>query len=388
MPPRSGTRGGPQHRPSKARLRRLLFKSLRSQGYGIQKGRLVPPKLIDKDAIRALHVTAVAHWREKARRGLEREEGHLLERIASGADLVPARIRPTLVEVERGSEEELLFRYAKLHWSIPVSSGYGRRIRYVVVDQANDCLIGIFGLSDPVIGLPVRDRWIGWSTGLRNRNLRYVMDAYVMGAVPPYSFLLFGKLVAMLAASDEVRESFRQKYSNTRPSIRGEPFDGQLALITTTSALGKSAVYDRINFGGQRMFISAGYTHGWGEFHFSNGVYEDMRAYAKRYCVPSQRDEHWGQGFRNRREVIDKVLQKLGLSKEWLNHGIEREVFVVPLASNSTQFLRGESDRLQPFNRSAADLSKYFVDRWMLPRSMRDLRYARWPRETWRLWGS
>ena len=40
-------------------------------------------------------------------------------------------------------------------------------------------------------------------------RLRNVMDAFVLGAVPPYRELLCGKLVAMLAASDEVRDAFR-----------------------------------------------------------------------------------------------------------------------------------------------------------------------------------
>ena len=377
----------PPTRASKVRLRRLIFKSLRSQGYRIERERLLPPEVLDKASVRALHAQAVSHWRELARPGLERDENRLLKRIASGRDVNPAKVQPRLVEVQRGSEDELLFRYAKLHWSIPVSYGYGRRLRYLVVDEQNHALVGIFGLSDPVIGLPPRDDWIGWTPDTRNHNLRHTMDAYVMGAVPPYSSLLCGKLVAMLAASDEVRTAFRRKYGDTRPAISRDRFDGRLAMLTTTSALGKSAVYDRISYGGTPVYISVGFTNGWGEFHFSNGTYSAITAYARRYCTPSQRSARWGVGFRNRRELVEKCLRKLDIPKDWMNHGIKREVFVVPLASNSVSFLKGEAERLHWFSRPSAELSEFFKNRWLIPRSQRDSSFQTWDNNSWRLWG-
>ena len=60
-------------------------------------------------------------------------ESKLLSRFASGKEVQPGKIKPRLVEVKRHSQDELLFRYACLHWSIPVSSGYGRRLRFLVM---------------------------------------------------------------------------------------------------------------------------------------------------------------------------------------------------------------------------------------------------------------
>jgi hypothetical protein len=101
--------------------------------------------------------TAVAHRIEQARDGLFRKEKDLLRRIASGDEIVLSRISPRLWEVLPESDEELLFRYASLHWSIPVSSGYGRRLRFLVVDDHNGKLIGQIGLGDPVYSLGPRD---------------------------------------------------------------------------------------------------------------------------------------------------------------------------------------------------------------------------------------
>jgi DNA-binding transcriptional MerR regulator len=118
-------------------LRRRIIRSLKEQGFDLENGRVVLPEPVDKSELRRLHQLAVAHRRERARPGLERHEASLLKRIADGPQVDPKTIAPRLVEVERDSEEELLFRFVSLHWSIPVSSGYGRRLRFLVVDEAN-----------------------------------------------------------------------------------------------------------------------------------------------------------------------------------------------------------------------------------------------------------
>jgi Domain of unknown function (DUF4338) len=369
------------------RLRLRVLRSLRGEGFTVKNGALVPPQSVAKSTIREMHRPAVNHAISVARGGLERHETSLLRNLASGVEVVPEDVSPQLVEVLPGTIDELLFRYAKLHWSIPVSRGYGRRLRYLVKDRSNNRLIGLFGLADPVFSIPGRDEWIGWDSRARGRLLPHVMDAFVLGAVPPYSQLLGGKLTAMLMASSEVRESFRQKYEGHISIIRGRTFDGRLALITTTSALGKSAIYDRIRYDGRLLFQPVGFTEGWGEFHFSDGVYADLLAYANRYCTPTYRSPDWsGNGFRNKREVVLKVLPKLGIPREWLCHGVRREIFVVPMAKNTREFLQGHRSRLHWHSQPAASLSEYFRQRWLIPRSTREQTWKSWNPEMWRLW--
>ena len=179
----------------------LIRASLLDQGFMIHDETIVPPDSLDKDNIRKLHAIAVRHKVDRATGGLRRHEPRLLERVANGSSLDPNRIRPRLVEVMPDSEDELPFRYVSVHWSIYVSSGYGRRSRFLVIDEQNDALIGIIGLDDPVFAIGPRDRWVGWSSEERRERLHHVMDAFVLGAIPPYSSLLCGKLVAMLATS-------------------------------------------------------------------------------------------------------------------------------------------------------------------------------------------
>jgi hypothetical protein len=371
-----------------AALKKKIIVSLRNQGFQIEKGVVLPPSELSKDIIRDLHGTAVKHKREVAKKvgTLFKKELELLTYIANGTEVVPENIRPRIVAVERKTLSEHLFRYACLHWSIPVSSGYGRRLRFLVFDESNNKLMGLMGLGDPVFSLGARDRWIGWSAVKKKQNLNHVLDAFVLGAIPPYSNLLCGKLIAMLVASNEVSEAFRKKYSGSHSLIENKSLDGRLAAITTTSALGRSSIYNRLSFHKRPLYYRVGFTRGSGEFQFTNGLYAGISKFSGQHCEPTGKKEKWGTGFRNRREVVKKCLMKIGISQDWLYHGIEREIFVIPLAKNSREFLRGEHKRLQWFGQSAADIFSFFRERWLLPRSQRDSSYKDFRNNEWQIW--
>jgi hypothetical protein len=374
------------HTAASTELRLRILASLTAQGFGWEGTRLIPPSLGDKAAARELHAQAVGVGRDAARAHLERHEDRLLGYIASGREVNPQSIRPKLLEVQRRSEEELLFRYARLHWSIPTSRGYGRRLRFVVMDESNGKLIGLIGMADPVFALKDRDVWIGWSREVRAVRLQSVMDAYILGAVPPYSSLLAGKLVALLAASTEVREAFTRKYAGRTSFISGRRTDAGLALLTTTSALGRSSIYNRLSYEESRVYRRIGLTRGTGEVHFANGLYGAMREHALEWCTPTARHANWGEGFRNRREVIKKCLADVGLSPEWVLHGLQREIYGVPTATNSLEFLRGDADALEYFDRPAAGLWAWFRQRWLLKRAANDPSFKNYDREAFRLW--
>ncbi|MCY2981161.1 MAG: DUF4338 domain-containing protein [Planctomycetota bacterium] len=367
-------------------IRARILKSLRRQGFRFCGGRLVFPDATDKDRLRKLHAEAVAHKRDIAHGTLGRKESNLLEWIANGDEVVPQSISPALIEVLPGSREELLFRYACMHWSIPVSSGYGRRLRYVVMDSANNKLIGVIGLGDPVFALAPRDNWIGWTSQQRRDGLNHVLDAFVLGAVPPYTHLLCGKLVAMLAASREVTSRFQQKYGGKESLISQAERSGEVALITTTSALGRSSLYNRLTFRTEPMFIPVGFTRGSGEFQFLNGLYDEMSAFATQRLTPTAKSELWGTGFRNRREVVRKCIHAAGLHQDLLYHGVQREVYLVPTASNSAEFLRGDDLTLRFYDRPAVDIFAWFRERWLLSRAVRDPSFATFDRASYALW--
>lgn len=372
--------------PTVKSLRTDIINALRKQGYRVKNGVIHMPEAPSKDDYRSLNQLAVQKKFEKSGPGVKPYEDSLIRYIANGSEVIPEKISPKLVLVERGSENEFLFRYACLHWSIPVSAGYGRRLRFLVFDESNGKLIGLFGLGDPVYSMQARDQWIGWDKESKAKRLYHVLDAYVLGAVLPYSFLLGGKLVAMLICSNEVRKVFREKYNGQKSLIRKETRLPYLALVTTTSALGRSSVYNRIRVNGQQYWTSVGYTKGTGDFHFSNGVYDKIRAFVEERCEPTAKHKAWGSGFRNKREVIKKCLQGIGLSTDLIYHGIRREIFAAQLGNNALPFLRGETTRPQFFNWSAQQLFQLFAERWLMARAERIPQYQDYCSEQYRLW--
>jgi len=376
----------PTLRSKQTKLRSAIRRSLRAQGFRVAGNRVSFRQRRDKRSIRKRHEHAVEKRVALAESALAKHENDLLTCIASGHEVDPNEIKPKLVQVEPDTFDSKLFRYACLHWSIPISDGYGRRLRFLIFDDSNGKLIGLFGLGDPVYAIKARDEWIGWDSNAKASRLYHVMDAYVLGAVPPYSRLLAGKLVALAAACSEVRTAFAKRYGNRVSLISGKKREPHLVLITTTSALGRSSLYNRAKFGKRLVFESVGFTGGWGEFHFSDGVYGDLSDFARQRCVPTAKKEKWGSGFRNRRELVRKVLMKLGFTQDLLNHGIQREVFVAPLASNARKFLRGEDSRPRYRRLSFARAVEFWRERWLLPRAERDASFRDFDSNDWRLW--
>jgi len=173
-------------------------------------------------------------------------EGHLstlIKHFASGSDIDPARITPVLERIKSDTWQSDLFRLASLTWAVPVSNGYGRRLRYLVWDEHNKTLIGLIAIGDPVFNLSVRDKLIGWDVHDRSDRLANMMDAYVLGAVPPYNMLLGGKLVASLVRSRDLYDDFTETYGDTAGIISGKEKKARLLAVTTSSSLGRSSVY-------------------------------------------------------------------------------------------------------------------------------------------------
>ena len=374
-----------------AALRESVLKHLRDQGFKVSDGGLIMPVSDLKESIRGLHEEAVQAQRDRAEPALARHDTAFTFRLAAGSEIEPKNIRPRLIRVEGRSQNALLWRWCSLHWSIPVSSGYGRRLRFLVVDAAhNNAVIGLIGLADPVYALGVRDREIGWSADERRERLTSVMDAFVLGAVPPYSHLLGGKLMAMLLSSDEIRDAFAETYGHRITLIGEKDPKAQLSLITTTSALGRSSVYNRVKRRDSSLIVeSVGYTIGSGDFHFSGAIYEQLSALALAEVADGDTHRHkkWGTGFRNRREVIQRSLKALGMNPNRMRiHGIKREVFLAPLAANTYSYLRGETDDLDWKTDTTESLGTWWRERWAEPRALSNDEWCNFLPAQWTLY--
>ena len=312
---------------------------------------------------------------------VEEHRGTLEPCFASGCDIDPKRIEPELVEVKGKSFESRLFRFATLLWSVPVSNGFGRRLRFLVRDRQNGNLIGVFAIGDPVFNLRARDDWIGWNHEDRRERLVHVMDAFVIGAVPPYSYLIGGKLVAALMASSEVKNAYERKYLGRKAVISGKSNRARLVLLTTTSALGKSSLYNRLTIPDKVNFERIGMTQGYGHFQVSGEIFSLLRQHLEREGHPYASGYGFGSGPNWKFRLVRAALKDLGIeANSVLRHGIEREVYGIPLATNWREVLLGKNTRIRSTVSPTSEIANFCVNRWMLPRAVRDRRFESFDR--------
>jgi Domain of unknown function (DUF4338) len=279
-----------------AQIKRQLRAHLRRLGFVRTKnGQLSPPNDL-KVCLRALHRIQRQDRLTHDQSFVEKEWPLLNGYFANGTDVDVPRITPRLELIESETWQSRLFRLAGLTWSVPVSQGYGRRMRFLVWDDNNGKLIGLIGLGDPVFNLRVRDLFIGWTAKDRKMCLVNVLDAYILGALPPYNILLGGKLVACLVSTKEVKDVFSMRYGGTRGVISKKRKHASLVLVTTSSALGRSSVYNRLALHGHRVFKSIGYTSGWGHFHIPDRLFTLMREYLKAQGHKYAQNNRFGDG--------------------------------------------------------------------------------------------
>lgn len=362
-----------------ANLKRKLRSHLRSLGFRKAEDGSLVIEGTGKDIIRSLHRSQRGERLRSNQEFIERKASGLLSHFATGAEVEPDKVSPVLERVHAGTWQGDLFRLASLTWSVPVSNGFGRRLRYIVWDANNRKIIGLLAIGDPVFNLSVRDKLIGWDSKDRTERLVNVMDAYVLGAVPPYNMLLGGKLVACLLKSRDLFDDFAAVYGGTTGIISQKAKKAQLLAVTTSSSMGRSSVYNRLKLDGTSRLDPIGYTGGWGHFHIPDRLFLELRDYL-RDVGHSYADHHrYGQGPNWRMRTTRAALDALGFKADMLRHGIQRQVFITFLASNSAEILQtGEGVPDTSGLASVAAIGSLARDRWIVPRAERRQNYRAW----------
>lgn len=244
-----------------------------------------------------------------------------------------------------------LWRAVKLtHWSMPPNEYVGRRLRVLVFD--GDYLIGLIGLASCIWGLTARDKWIGWDVNQKTENIDYVVDAYVLGAIPPYNGEYRGsKLLAYLTSSEEIREIWRDRYGYSP------------AAIVTTTLFGHSAVLNRVKHGGINLWRSLGYTRGLGTMHFSRLTMNLAKQLLAQHHidVPDRIINAPNWKLRQMRTAIELVGLK---AEKYLYHGYRRGIYLTEYAENTREFLVGKSKRLKLRHYKMDNLVESWLRTW------------------------
>ena len=365
--------------PRRDSLKRKIRRHLAKIGFTKQNDGTLSAPGDGKEAIRALHSSQRHDRLVQNREFLKTRAPKLIEHFACGGDVQPDKISPELEKIRAGTWQADLFRLASLTWSVPVSNGFGRRLRYLVWDNNNGKLIGLIAIGDPVFNLSVRDKLIGWNAQDRSARLVNVMDAYVLGALPPYNRLLAGKLVACLVRTRDIYDDFRKVYGDSSGIISGQKKDARLIAVTTSSSMGRSSVYNRLTLNGLPYFKSIGYTGGWGHFHIPDRLFLELRDYLRELEHPYADRHRFGAGPNWRLRTTRAALAELGFRNNLLRHGIQREVFIAFLASGGVDLLRtGRGKPDLSSLRTATEVGRLARDRWIIPRAERMPDYRDW----------
>lgn len=330
---------------------------------------LIPPENYDKETIK----NSMSFKRDeiivKHREWIDKNMEFARKNLANGIDVLNSKIDP-IIEVCKTEKQHRLFRMLRYYWSSPYSEYVGRRIKLIIRDRAlpNKPVIGIAALGSPIIHIPERDDFIGWDKDTRTKNLIYTLDAYIIGALPPYNYLLGGKLISYILASNEVREIYREKYKD-QITLKEKRKANKLVGIFTTSLYGNSSQYNRVKFKDELLYKPIGQTKGFGTLHLSGETIQLMIKFLKSKGV--EVGHKFGDGPSWVMRVIRSAGDLLGFDSNFLlKHSFRRNIYFVPLAKEYKAFLNGETKQPKFNNHSKKELVEFWKTRWLKNRKL------------------
>lgn len=347
-------------------LRSKIIDSLNHQGFSVNGH--VEPLQFNKETYRHIH-----DFSKKEQINLQRkfvEEGFEIARkyLVNGKDLNPSEIELEFRMIEEGTEEHKIYRWWNLvWWSVPYQRAYGRQMRFLLWDKIHNAPFGLIGLQSPILKMSIRDDYLEIPNETLDLWVNKSMQAQRLGAIPPYNQLLGGKMVAMSLTASELRRAYKRKYKETETLMQKRMIEPDLLFLTTTSAFGRSSIYNRLKYQGEFVAQSLGFTKGSGTFHIPQELYVEIMNYLSKKGVNVSTT--FGNGPSRKVKLLDKAFSMLELG-DYTYHNIQREFFLFPLAKNLKNVI---AKNVQPkyYIRKLNDLNGFWKERWCVPRSER-----------------
>lgn len=216
-----------------------------------------------------------------------------------------------------------------------------------------------------------------------------IADLSVCGAVAPYNAILGGKLVALLAASREAHDAWKNKYeeqvSIISSQMAGRPVSrpSDLKVLTTTSLYGRgSSQYNRLRLQpGTYRGLKDGLewekleetTAGYGTVHLGTETVRRLREYSEDAYGARRVNNRFGEGTSPRLRQIREGLDALGIdSDDVLNHATPRLFYACTLNEDAKEQLIGLSTKKPKKQASSDQISEAWRQRWLLSRIQSD----------------
>jgi hypothetical protein len=351
---------------TKEQLRNKIIKSLTAQGFYVNGH--VSPSSFSKSHFRKLQSHSRKEQISLQNNFLTKNTDTVSEYIIDGKNLDPSKIELELRLVEEGSLEHILYRWWNLMWwSVPHQRAYGRQMRILLWDKGHNAPFGLIGLQSPILKMSVRDNHLNIPKSELDYVINKSMQAQRLGALPPYNQILGGKMAALTLTSNELRNLYCKKYKGVETIIEKRIIEPQLLFLTTTSAFGKSSIYNRLVYKDDLVGYSLGYTKGSGTFHISEELYSEIQKFLKKRKIDI--NTTFGYGPSRKMRLIDTALSLIDLP-EYHYHNIQREFFLFPVAKNLKNVIERGVKPIY-YQRKIDDLTNFWKERWALPRSQR-----------------
>lgn len=347
-------------------LRNKIVESLKSQGFAINPH--LRPKNDEKDTLKRIH-------EQKRKEQLRLHKNFLIKNVeeikkysTSGKELEPENIDLELIEVKPSSfYSKLFFWWNLVWWSIPYDKPIGRQMRFILWDNYHNAPFGLFSLQSPPLRSSVRDNFLG----LDSKNVEHWINQSLygqrIGALPPYNELLGGKMVAMSLTSNEVRDSYAKKYQNKKTILQKQILPNRLLFLTTTSAYGKSSVYERIKYKNEMVSQFIGFTAGSGTFQLPEDLYRACLEYLEQNNINIERG--YGTGPSRKMKLTATAFRHLGIP-EYSYHNIRRGYYLFSNVKNLQQMIQNDEKPIW-YDRPFVELCNFWKERWCTPRCHR-----------------
>jgi hypothetical protein len=352
---------------TKEELRLALIESLTSQGFSVNG--TIMPSSFQKSHFKKIQAHSKKEQFRIQNNFLRSGTETVQKYIRDGIDIDPQKIELEFRLVEPGSEEETIFRWWNLvWWSVPYQKAYGRQIRILLWDKTHNAPFGLIGLQSPVLKIAARDTYLKIPSESLDTVINSSMQAQRLGALPPYNQIIGGKMVGLAVTSNELRDLYKLKYDNVQTVMMERVLESSLLFVTTTSAFGRSSIYNRLKFNNELVAKSLGYTKGSGTFHVTQELYYELQKFLQRRKIDT--NTTFGYGASRKVKLIDKGFSLLNL-KKYHFHNLQREFFIFPLAENLLEVISNGDEPIF-YNRSLLDLQEFWKTRWAIPRAERD----------------
>ncbi len=348
-------------------LKNKIIITLKDQGFKINPH--VRPRENTKLAYKELQQQSKNEQIALHRNFLISQSHKIRKYLLNGDEFDPQKIDLELREVKQNSIEETIFKWWNLiWWSIPYQRAYGRQMRFVLWDKGHNAPFGLIGLQSPVLKMSVRDNYLDIPKDELDLWVNKSMQAQRLGALPPYNYLIGGKMTALAVTSNEIRKCYQEKYKDKKTEMRKRIIEPDLLFITTTSAFGRSSIYNRLKYKNQPVAISLGYTKGSGTFHIPEILYKEILKFLKEKGIDVSTT--FGSGPSRKIKLLYTAFRLLKMP-DYSYHNLKREFFLFPLASNLHDVIQ-KKEKPKYYHRPLKELVEFWKERWCLPRAERN----------------